>query len=46
MPAVSEKQRRLAAMELARRRRGGKKRKGRGFGTASVAVLRDFARKE
>ena len=46
MPAKSEKQRRAAGAELARRRKGAKKSKGRAFGTASTAELRRMASKK
>lgn len=45
MPARSEKQRRAAAAELERRKKGAKKSKGRPFGTASLKDLKDFARR-
>lgn len=45
MPAVSERQRRAAGAELARRLAGLAPDKKRVFGTALVEDLRDFARK-
>lgn len=49
MPAKSEKQRRAAALEFSRRKRGVKKQaKGketRPFGSASLSSLKDFMRK-
>jgi len=50
MPATSELQRGAAGSELGKRRGGVKKqkkksRKKRAFGTATIAQLRDFARR-
>ena len=46
MPAKSEKQRRAAGAELARRRRGVKSGEKRPFGTISTSDLRHFAKKK
>lgn len=48
MPAKSEDQRKVAAAELARRRKGAKKQKdaSRPFGSASMKDLRDFVAKK
>jgi len=47
MPAKSESQRRAAALELSRRKKGMKRQKkaARPFGSATLKQLKDFSKK-